>query len=98
MTRAFTLIEAMICVAIVAILAAMFIAAIVENKAAASAPPTPLAPATVESRSVVANSAGWPVEAKVMVLPTGERVLVAYHSRGVAVCLLPPIKEGKVEQ
>lgn len=95
MKRAFTLIELMIVVAIIAIIAAIAIPRIVESRKekAEKEAPTP----SMQSTAKV-NGAPFGIDSAIMVLPSGERVLVLryvspFHGdTSIASVLLPERK------
>lgn len=95
MRRAFTLIELMICISIVAIILAIAVPNLMAAKES-TAPQTPKPAVEMVLNDIDLNYVGY---AKVIVLPTGERVLFLSGSHGIAACLLPPLpKEAKVEK
>lgn len=87
LSHAFTLVELIICLAIVGVIAAIAIPEFVKEKT----PP--------KKEATVAVDVDFPnnVRATVCVLPTGERVLLVqskYDSGGLSVCVLPPINKN----
>ena len=89
MRRAFTFVEVLILAAIV-----LIIAALAEGAACS---PSDNGPKPVEEQTL---SLGGAMEGRIVVLPTGERVLIIATVDGTVngCCLLPPLKEAKVEQ
>jgi prepilin-type N-terminal cleavage/methylation domain-containing protein len=86
--RAFTAIEALIVAAIIGIILAIAIpAAAIANAGKVEQPPI--------EETIVRFGGGR--TGYVIVLPTGERVLMI-TGNGTACCLLPPLKEAKVEK
>lgn len=83
-----TLIEWMVIGAILAVIAAIAIPAVAAKTEAGRKP-------TVEQKIDV----GWDKTANIIVLPTGERVLLITGSDGLATCcLLPPLAPQQVEK
>lgn len=76
MRHGFTLIEAMLVATILAVIAAIALPRVVEG----SAMPTPTTEQDIDL--------GAGERARIVILPTGERVLLTYG--GVHACLLPP--------
>jgi len=88
-----TLIEWVLIGAILTIIAAIAIPFIVKPSTGAFAQQT--TKPTVEQKIDV----GWGMNAKIIVLPTGERVLLITGSEGLATCcLLPPLAPPTVEK
>jgi prepilin-type N-terminal cleavage/methylation domain-containing protein len=97
--RAFTLIEAMICMAIIAIVVSIGVkgCAVKEMQEARLSLPAVTVEQNLDTQSII-RPAGW-LNMQVVVLPTGERVLLTVADGGrMTSVLLPPLPKPQVER